>query len=548
MVIYNSGDSDLLIQTFSENLKSSKEIFDKINQGTQHLNSVIDSGTLSGAAYRAGQSLFQTYISPMIEKLNSAISDIQNDLNSYKKVDQAVRAEGSHLDETQLMQKLENTKKLIQLIEQKIEEDKKVVQKFMSSGFEGVAKGLAELPGLDGQLDNLKSLKHDYEKKINALQTFSSSTSPLFIDSLQAFKYALEGVAVINQSRAGADGTISFPAGTNMSWNSNLQALGFSSKLKKKNKKEPKIEIRTRKVKKEPNGMYPDSAYMMETIYEVYVDGKLDKAKTDAFNWMMTKQQLFGSLHTLGDFILVNDIYSLVTGKDWLSGDKTNRLEAAGWLALTAIPASKLSKIAKKLKAGNKLLKGVDLSAKDLKILREAGYFDEVVTKESIKVAQTPLKAEVRFNESAIGDYTKQMTGNYTQKDVNELTKLTTHNANSNTALLGKFEQNSVKSYEQIAYENGFTYFDAGNNGWSAMANMDTQLAYNVNEQFLKEQIQSGKEFVLTNNPDDAMKLYNNSILNGAQPPSYSLEMKLLKDSGYTWENFGNGTWKAVKK
>lgn len=58
MVIYNSGDSDLLIQTLSDNLKSSKEIFDKINQGTQHLNSVIDSGTLSGAAYRAGQSLF----------------------------------------------------------------------------------------------------------------------------------------------------------------------------------------------------------------------------------------------------------------------------------------------------------------------------------------------------------------------------------------------------------------------------------------------------------------------------------------------------------
>ena len=173
----------------------------------------------------------------MIQKLDSAISDIQNDLNSYKKADQAVRAEGSHLDETQLMQKLENTKKLIQLIEQKIEEDKKVVQKFMSSGFEGVAKGLAELPGLDGQLDNLKSLKRDYEKKLIALQTFSVSTSSLFSDSLHAFKFALQGVDVINQSRASVDGTITFPVGSNMNWLENLKSEKLSSKLKSYDKK-----------------------------------------------------------------------------------------------------------------------------------------------------------------------------------------------------------------------------------------------------------------------------------------------------------------------
>lgn len=52
MVIYDRGDSDLLIQSLSENLKSATAIFDKINQGTQHLNSVIDSGVLSGAAYQ----------------------------------------------------------------------------------------------------------------------------------------------------------------------------------------------------------------------------------------------------------------------------------------------------------------------------------------------------------------------------------------------------------------------------------------------------------------------------------------------------------------
>ncbi|MGX7049583.1 hypothetical protein RU86_GL001643 [Lactococcus piscium] len=83
----------------------------------------------------------------------------------------------------------------------------------------------------------------------------------------------------------------------------------------------------------------------------------------------------------MGDFVFFNDIYSLATGKDWLSGSKKNKLESAAWLALAAFPVSKLSKIAKELKAGNKLLKGVDLSAKDLRILQDAGYFGESATK-----------------------------------------------------------------------------------------------------------------------------------------------------------------------
>jgi hypothetical protein len=101
----------------------------------------------------------------------------------------------------------------------------------MSSGFEGVATGLAELPGLDGQLNSLKELKHDYEKKLKALREFSSSTSSLFTDSLQAFKYALQGVDIINQSKANVDGTITFPPGADMSGvqNSKVKYLAQTS-------------------------------------------------------------------------------------------------------------------------------------------------------------------------------------------------------------------------------------------------------------------------------------------------------------------------------
>lgn len=381
MVIYNSGDSELLIQTLTDNLKSSKEIFDKINRGTQHLNSVIDSGTLSGAAYRAGQSLFQTYIAPMIQKLDSAISDIQGDLDGYKKAEQKVRTLSSHLDEALLTQKLDNTNRLIQLVEQKMEEDKKVIQKFMSSGFEGVASGLAELPGLDGQLNNLKELKHDYEKKLKALKEFSSSTSSLFTDSLQAFKYALQGVEVINQSRASVDGTITFPPGADMSWSSKLQSEVFSSNLSKiKNNKSDKIEMKWVKL----NGLagkYP----------QVYVNGKLDKSKTEVLakiimklRWKEAKDaspELLAELLGYNDFKVLNDPNASVSKQalSFLS------------LLLTYFPATKAAKIykafeaAKMLEAGGdmvvdlaKISKATGLTAKESKTLEEMWKSEQV--------------------------------------------------------------------------------------------------------------------------------------------------------------------------
>lgn len=389
MVIYNSGDSELLIQTLTDNLKSSKEIFDKINRGTQYLNSVIDSGTLSGAAYRAGQSLFQTYIAPMIQKLDSAISDIQGDLDSYKKAEQKVRTLSSHLDEALLTQKLDNTNRLIQLVEQKMEEDKKVIQKFMSSGFEGVASGLAELPGLDGQLNNLKELKHDYEKKLRALQEFSSSTSSLFTDSLQAFKYALQGVEVINQSRASVDGTITFPRGADMSWSSKLQSEVFSSNLSKiKNNKSDKIEMKWVKL----NGLagkYP----------QVYVNGKLDKSKTEVLakiimklRWKEAKDaspELLAELLGYNDFKVLNDPDAPVSKQalSFLS------------LLLTYFPATKAAKIykafeaAKMLEAGGdmavdlaKISKATGLTAKESKALEEMWKSEQVSGKFSDEV------------------------------------------------------------------------------------------------------------------------------------------------------------------
>ena len=268
MVIYNSGDSQNLISALETNLSGAQQIFDRLSKGSQHLIGVIDSGTLSGAAYNAGKNLFVAYINPMLQKLNQAISDIQGDLRAYKSADSAVSRYGTHLDSDQIEHLLRLTNHMIQLLEDKIRSDKDFINNFLSGGFEKVGGALAELPQLYEQLDNLKEIKATREKELRALEEFKYTTNSLFKDSAKAFDSAMKGVAIINQSSASADGTIIFPAGADMSWLKKLSNEKLSSNLSgsKGKSKADKVEIKWSAM----NGMG-------ESFPTVYVNGKIDK-------------------------------------------------------------------------------------------------------------------------------------------------------------------------------------------------------------------------------------------------------------------------------
>ncbi|MGT2964055.1 pre-toxin TG domain-containing protein [Streptococcus acidominimus] len=64
------------------------------------------------------------------------------------------------------------------------------------------------------------------------------------------------------------------------------------------------------------------------------------------------------SAYIAGEFLSVNDIYRLVTGKDPLTGEKASRLEAAAWLTLDVLTlgGSKAGKVAKVATKANKLV------------------------------------------------------------------------------------------------------------------------------------------------------------------------------------------------
>ncbi|MBF0819118.1 RHS repeat-associated core domain-containing protein [Streptococcus acidominimus] len=64
------------------------------------------------------------------------------------------------------------------------------------------------------------------------------------------------------------------------------------------------------------------------------------------------------SAYIAGEFLSVNDVYRLVTGKDPLTGEKASRLEAAAWLTLDVLTlgGSKAGKVAKVATKANKLV------------------------------------------------------------------------------------------------------------------------------------------------------------------------------------------------
>lgn len=234
MVIYDSIDSDNLMNAMSANLKNAKELFSRLTKGSAHLVEVVDSGVLSSAANTAGRDLFKTYIDPMIQNLSNAIDDIESDLTSYRTAEGMARQHESHLDEELLKKQLNATKNLIRLVQKKIDDDKdlmKNLQLAAHGNFSKIGDNLGNLPGLDAQLENLEHSKSLYEQQIAALRTFESSTAPLFTDSLQSFKYALQGVDIINQSKASPDGSITFPLNSNMKWLSDIKSQKLNSNL-----------------------------------------------------------------------------------------------------------------------------------------------------------------------------------------------------------------------------------------------------------------------------------------------------------------------------
>lgn len=172
------------------------------------------------------------------------------------------------------------------------------------------------------------------------------------------------------------------------------------------------------------------------------------------------------------------------------------------------------------------------------------GVVDIAKVERGVSIGEKYLSTAERFNTSRIVDYAGTIDKlNIRPEDIDALVKFTTHNENADTVLLGKHKVKSVGSYEQVAYTNGMMYFDAGEDGWRSMMSVNKDLPIDVNDEFLRKPIESGKNFVL--NDDPYKEIYDRKKLN--VETSYYKELMLLDKNGYKIEKFGN-VWKAVRK
>jgi hypothetical protein len=255
VTVYDSNDSDALMNAMQANLAGAAEVFGRLSQGSSHLVQIIDSETLKGAAYSAGRTMFVTYIDPMVQKLNEAISDIRNDLSTYRAADGEIRSIDNHIDGNLVQQQLEHTNRMISVLQQKIKDARETLQWItapangsgLDTGPMRSREGLnASIDSMNNQLRTLEELKADYDEELAALRAFESQTAPLFKDSARVFKDAMRGVNAINSTRAAADGSITFPPGTDMSWLSALRKHTLSTPSNKRDPNEVPAAYRAR--------------------------------------------------------------------------------------------------------------------------------------------------------------------------------------------------------------------------------------------------------------------------------------------------------------
>ncbi|WEV74436.1 polymorphic toxin type 44 domain-containing protein [Bifidobacterium sp. ESL0798] len=269
MVVYDSGDSDALMNALQANLKGASKVFGRLSKGSGHLVDAVNSGKLKGAAYNAGSLMFVAYIDPMVQKFNEAVEDIQNDLNAYRTSDGQIRAIDTHIDGDLVQKQLDNTNHMIDVVQQKIKTDQ---DKLNSMGTAGSSAQDAKALGTDygklqKQLHNLQKLKTEYDEELAALRAFADDTAPLFKDSSQAFKDAMRGVKAINSTRANADGSIIFPTGVNMSWLDALRGDKLKSGLDP-NTLPVSYRVKVTEIQDDPNLKPEDKAQKIEQFYE----------------------------------------------------------------------------------------------------------------------------------------------------------------------------------------------------------------------------------------------------------------------------------------
>ncbi|KXT69787.1 T7SS effector LXG polymorphic toxin [Streptococcus cristatus] len=220
-VKYSATDSAQLIQAMTSNLQVANQVTDRLSSGCDHLIASLESGELQGAAYTAGKGLFTEIIIPAIKKLQAAIDDIQEELNSYKYADSTVSEYGI-LDLDLLKEQLETKQEMLEKTQAQLAEHQFLFRRIID-GLAGVlADNLSKTNALTVLENQLNIGIREIQEKIDKLEWFVADVSKYFTDSLEILILAIQGAVSLSQITIDAEGNY-YTNGADMSWISNMK-------------------------------------------------------------------------------------------------------------------------------------------------------------------------------------------------------------------------------------------------------------------------------------------------------------------------------------
>jgi hypothetical protein len=224
---FSSSDSEALIQAMKNNVVIANQITDRLSSGCEHLIASLDSGELSGAAYTAGRGLFSDIIIPSINKLRSAVDDIEAELVSYQYAHSTI-AEFGTLDMDQLKEQLDIKYEMLDQVEEQI----RINNAFLAQATALLTGNTFKLWENNNALDRLKSHLEigirEIEEKIEKLDWFVSDVSRYFSDSLNVLNLAMEGAKSLSQILVDGNGNY-YTIGLNMGWLAQLKGSKIST-------------------------------------------------------------------------------------------------------------------------------------------------------------------------------------------------------------------------------------------------------------------------------------------------------------------------------
>lgn len=231
-VKYSATDSAQLIQAMTSNLQVANQVTDRLSSGCDHLIASLESGELQGAAYTAGKGLFTEIIIPAIKKLQAAIDDIQEELNSYKYADSTVSEYGI-LDLDLLKEQLETKQEMLEKTQAQLAEYQSILRR-ISDGVAGkLADNLSKTNALTVLENQLNIGIREIQEKIDKLEWFVAQVSQYFTDSLQVLGLAIQGATQLSQVLVDSEGNYSTD-GIDMSWFAKMKAQKIQTISKKK--------------------------------------------------------------------------------------------------------------------------------------------------------------------------------------------------------------------------------------------------------------------------------------------------------------------------